>query len=428
MTILSLKDKQDTLVVVPQDMAILIAPWGTPIPPKITVDNSGTLALFPGFRSAGEVQKKGGAGIMPDVKTVEIEGYGSLPSRRTLKTHEGFSVDVTFQELRDVAIKLWLDTPTAGVTVDANGEWRITKASEAHVRYYSVILIGQDGDIGSEIYTYVILPKCAVTKSDKFQFSMENDIGLGVTLTAYEDHDFGGYVSFGMAGKGYQAIAGPSGFNPSNTVQWVQVPSASTAGTFKLTNYGVTSSSIVYNPTSSALQTAFDAVMGAGNSVVAYDKISAAPTVTTSTSGGSIAAGSYYYVVTATGAFGETIISPESTVTTTTGTTSSNTVTWTNTVPNTTGYKVYRTTTSGTYTTPSLVSTIGSASTTTFVDTLATASAGAPPAVTFAFRVTYQGAYALKDVDQVKPTAISLTPSSGVVVTGEYVDGGPAAV
>ena len=38
MTILSLKDKRDDLVIVPQDLVMLIAPWGSVTPPsKITV-------------------------------------------------------------------------------------------------------------------------------------------------------------------------------------------------------------------------------------------------------------------------------------------------------------------------------------------------------------------------------------------------------
>lgn len=212
MTILSLKDKNDSLLVVPQDLAMLIAPHGTEIPEKITVDADGTLAPFSGFRSAGELQKKGGAGIAPDSKTTDIEGYGSLPARRTVKTGEGLAIDAVFQELRDITIGLWLDTDTSSVVTDLNGEWRVVKGSQSTVRYWSVILIGQDGAEGTEIYPYFILPKCSVTKSDKYTFQMDGEFALGVTLGAYEDKDFGGYVAFGMAGKGNQALTGPMGF------------------------------------------------------------------------------------------------------------------------------------------------------------------------------------------------------------------------
>lgn len=97
----------------------------------------------------------------------------------------------------------------------------------------------------------------------------------------------------------------------------------------------------------------------------------------TSTTGGSIAAGTYYYVVTSTTAAGESVQSNEQSIVTT-GTTSTNTITWT-AVTGATGYKVYRSTASGVYGASSLVATIGSGSTVTASDTVASPSAGTPP-------------------------------------------------
>lgn len=271
MTILSLKDKNDDLVVVPQDLAMLIAPRGTAIPSTITVDTNGTLAPFPGFRSAGELQKKGGAGITPDVKTTNVEGYGSLPPRRTLKTGEGITVDAVFQEARDIALQLWLDTDVSGITVDANGEWRIIKTSQSTVHYYTVILIGQDGAAGTEVYPYLILPKCSVTKSDKWTLQMDAEMALGITLTAYEDKDFGGYVAFGMAGKGNQSLAIDAGFGvAANEVQSVTIGGTPTGGTFTLSFRSQTTGTIAFNAAASAVQTALLALstIGIGNATV----------------------------------------------------------------------------------------------------------------------------------------------------------------
>ncbi len=89
--------------------------------------------------------------------------------------------------------------------------------------------------------------------------------------------------------------------------------------------------------------------------------------------GGQFVAGTYFYVVTAIGAAGESLPSNEQSVTVGDG--DEVTVSWTP-VPGATSYKVYRSTTSGSYATPSLV---GKSTTTEFLDTGAPATAGAPP-------------------------------------------------
>lgn len=83
------------------------------------------------------------------------------------------------------------------------------------------------------------------------------------------------------------------------------------------------------------------------------------------------------YVLTATNANGETIASAEVTINVD-DVTKKVTVSWVQ-VPNATGYKLYRTNTPGTYTTPSLRTTIGSGATISFIDDGSAVSTGAPP-------------------------------------------------
>jgi hypothetical protein len=106
---------------------------------------------------------------------------------------------------------------------------------------------------------------------------------------------------------------------------------------------------------------------------------------TPSTTGGSIGAGTYYYSVTATDfGGGETTRAVESRGITTTGSTSSISLKW-RSVPGATGYKLYRTTSSGTYSTPALITTISASSSSTtfteisYTDTASAPSSGAPP-------------------------------------------------
>lgn len=100
----------------------------------------------------------------------------------------------------------------------------------------------------------------------------------------------------------------------------------------------------------------------------------------TLTSGGSLTDGTpYYYVITAFNNNGETPKSNEKTVTPS-GANQTAVLSWAQ-INGATGYKVYRSTTSGTYTTPALVATISSGSTLTYNDTGTATTTGAPPGV-----------------------------------------------
>jgi len=120
-------------------------------------------------------------------------------------------------------------------------------------------------------------------------------------------------------------------------------------------------------------------------------------TATGSATGGTLAAASYFYRVSAVNAQGETLASTEVTSGALTGTTSSVALSWT-AVPGATGYRVYRTTTSGTYTSPAFLSaptgttytdTGGTALTAGTVTTANTATTSAP----YFWKVTALSAY-----------------------------------
>lgn len=98
----------------------------------------------------------------------------------------------------------------------------------------------------------------------------------------------------------------------------------------------------------------------------------------TATTGGTVAAGTYYYKVTALTALGETTGSNEESITTT-GSTSTVTLNW-NSVPNATGYNLYRGTAAGSENT--LIKNISSGSTVTYTETGSeTTTSVSPPSV-----------------------------------------------
>ncbi len=98
-------------------------------------------------------------------------------------------------------------------------------------------------------------------------------------------------------------------------------------------------------------------------------------TAWTPTTGGSMSAGSYYYVLTATTAQGETQRSVPTIGTTLSGGNNAVRLSWTS-ISGAVRYKVYRSTTSGTYNTPALIATLD---TTGYTDGAAAPAAGAPP-------------------------------------------------
>lgn len=95
---------------------------------------------------------------------------------------------------------------------------------------------------------------------------------------------------------------------------------------------------------------------------------------TTATTGGTLAAGTYFYVITALSAVGETVRSNEVSQATT-GTESTVGLSWA-AVPQATGYKVYRSTSTGTQT---LLATLGAV--TSYTDTGTATTAPTPPTV-----------------------------------------------
>jgi hypothetical protein len=106
-----------------------------------------------------------------------------------------------------------------------------------------------------------------------------------------------------------------------------------------------------------------------------------APTqnATSLAAGGSLTSGTtYYYVVTALTAAGETTKSNEQSATPSGGNLTTN-VNWA-AVTGATGYKIYRSTTSGTYGASSLLTTIASGATVTYADTGSATTTGTPPA------------------------------------------------
>lgn len=137
-----------------------------------------------------------------------------------------------------------------------------------------------------------------------------------------------------------------------------------------------------------------------------------APTqsVPTPISGGSLSSGTtYYWVITALNGSNETVISNEKSLAIVSPNQTAS-LSW-NAITNATAYKVYRSTTSGTYTGSALVTTITSGAT-NYYDTGTATTAGAPPASNGTGLITINGtSYAISSVTNDK--TLVLTTSAG---------------
>lgn len=151
-------------------------------------------------------------------------------------------------------------------------------------------------------------------------------------------------------------------------LSWAQVPNATGYDVYRSTTSGTFADSLV-TTISSGSTTTYDDTGTFG-----------APTQNTPTlgTGGNLTAGTpYYWVITATNAEGQSLASNQETLTPTAGNLTAD-LSWTQ-VTGATGYNIYRSTTSGTFASPALVTTISSGSTTTYDDTGTATTAGAPP-------------------------------------------------
>jgi len=263
-TVLSLKNRNSDLLLVPGDLAVLVAPYGTTIPSTLTAADGSLNALPAGWVSAGEIDQKGAASLSPDVKTTDILGYGEMTPRRTVKTAETVTIDFTAQETSKLNVGLFWGQDLSAVTPDAaSGEWQFKRSSTTKLQFFSLIMIALDQSSAGDIYLYWVLPKVAVTKMGKIGFSMDGPMTYPITLTAYEDAAFGGYVAVGQGGLGNKAINTAAGFGVALTKTLTETGSP-TGGTFTVTVDSKVTGALPYNVTAAQLASALEGLTSVG--------------------------------------------------------------------------------------------------------------------------------------------------------------------
>ena len=206
-----IKDKQDDLVLAATNIAFYLMPYKPDADlPKVVDDVTGNLLELPqGAFSLGEIQKKAGVSLTPDLKTEGIQGYGSRASRRVFVTEENFDIDFTVQEIRKQAYEMFFGLDDADITTSGKAT-RMVKRASGSIRYYTLVGIAVDEAFSGEIYPFWVFPKVAVTKKGKMDLAEAQEMGMPMTFTMFEAN--GVQFEIGLAGAGWPALAKKAGF------------------------------------------------------------------------------------------------------------------------------------------------------------------------------------------------------------------------
>lgn len=263
-----LKQKRDDLVLVAQDLALIAAPYGTPMPEKVIAEDGSLLALPDGWASLGEVSKDAGVEIAPERKFNDIMGYGSMAPRRRIKESESVTLNVTPQEVTEIQTRMAQALSASDIT---NGEgssgWKARKYAQGGDQYWSVLLIGFDGTADKPIYPWWLFDKMSIGDGGKQSLKTDSPLAGELQFTAYESTD-GGMYSFGIGGAGWVDLSVLAGFSGAAAAPVVlTIKGAPTGGTFTLSFGGQTTTAIAYNATAATVQTELGKLtsIGAGN-------------------------------------------------------------------------------------------------------------------------------------------------------------------
>lgn len=232
------KGKNDALLVAPLNSLVCAHAWvaGASYIPAAFVNSSGALLAWPtGWQTLGELQKKAGVDLTPDLKTNEIGGLGSIAPRRVITTDETMTIDFTAQEWRLTTQSMFYNTSLASTTVNTTtGEWRASKLPSPIAQYWSLIVMAYDGLPGGEIYPFWVFPKVSVTKIGKISLQDGQEMAYPMTLTVFQDNQYtspdgavGPLYDFGVTGLGNIALAAAAGLLPTVTGISV-IPTAAT--------------------------------------------------------------------------------------------------------------------------------------------------------------------------------------------------------
>lgn len=212
-TLESLKAAKQSLLLKPLNAVVFLAPHYT-APPESFTGADGITALPEGYKSVGLIAKADGVSFGRDVQTSEVESYGELEPTRVDIDSDVTTLDFTPQETSKLVLEVSNNTDLSAVTADAStGEVFFAQPTAPSVRYYSAIVIGQDGSNSDPIYIFKIMPKVAVTRYEGQKWAQSDVLSSKMTLNAFKSEDAGYAVAHAFGGSGWKKIAADAGFS-----------------------------------------------------------------------------------------------------------------------------------------------------------------------------------------------------------------------
>lgn len=206
-----IKSKQDELVLAATDIAAIIFPYGADPGPIVDDATGELLPLADGGVSLGEIQKNAGVELSPDMSTEGIFGYGSRAQRRVFVTEEGFTINLSVQEISKLAYQMFMNIDDADITTSASGHvTRMKKRASGNVKYYTLVLIAKDLHRTGDIFPFWVFNKVAITQKGQMSLAEASEMGMPLTFTVFEDN--GEQFEIGLGGKGWPALAAKAGF------------------------------------------------------------------------------------------------------------------------------------------------------------------------------------------------------------------------
>lgn len=209
-----IKQKQDELVLAATDIAAIIFPYGTDVGPIVDDVTGDLLPLAPGGMPLGEIQKAAGVELSPEMSTEGVSGYGSRAQRRVFVTEEGFTINLTVQEITKMAYQMFMTIKDEDIATEGKVT-RMQKRASGNVEYYTLVLIAKDLARNGDIFPFWIFPKVAVTQKGQMSLAEASEMGMPLTFTVFEDD--GLMFEIGLGGPGWPELAEKAGFTVGTT-------------------------------------------------------------------------------------------------------------------------------------------------------------------------------------------------------------------
>lgn len=209
-----IKAKQDELVLAATDLAAIVFPYGTDPGPIVDDVTGDLLPLVTGGLPLGEIQKQAGVELSPEMSTEGVQGYGSRAQRRVFVTEEGFTINLTVQEITKIAYQMFMSIDDDDITTEGKVT-RLKKRASGSVQYYTLVLIAKDLARGGEIFPFWVFPKVAITNKGQMSLAEASEMGMPLTFTVFEEDDL--QFEIGLGGPGWPELAAKAGFAVTST-------------------------------------------------------------------------------------------------------------------------------------------------------------------------------------------------------------------